>query len=274
VLDLLGGTAVVTGGAGGIGQALAAGFAHRGMRIVLADFDEAALENAVDALSSQGAAVAGVPTDVSDPTSVDALAARTISLFGRVDVVCNNAGIVVSGLSWEVAPQRWQQIMSVNFMGVVHGIRSFVPALREQNSGHVVNTCSMAGVMVGPGMGPYAASKHAVIAVSEALFKELRSEGSAVGVSVVCPGMVDTAMPARSLRSAAETADGPAATLLGDAVRSVSASAIAPGQVADCVLDAVDSDRFWVFTHPDRMDAVIQRAHDMVDGSNPSAAYL
>jgi NAD(P)-dependent dehydrogenase (short-subunit alcohol dehydrogenase family) len=268
-------TAVITGAAGGIGSALARSFAEKGTQVVLADLDEVSLEQVATHLSDQGARVLAVPTDVTAPGSVERLAERTVSHFGGVDVVCNNAGIVISGMTWSVTPEEWQRIMSVNFMGVVNGIRSFIPILRAQNRGHMVNTASMAGVTCGPGMAAYAASKHAVVAVSECLYKELLAEGSAVRVSVLCPGMVETSMPARAL-SSVDPAHGDAASvaLVDEAVRGVSPGAIAPERVADCVQDAIRTGRLWVFTHPERVAAITERARDMVEGRNPGAGYV
>jgi NAD(P)-dependent dehydrogenase (short-subunit alcohol dehydrogenase family) len=185
--------AVITGGASGLGLALAENMAAKGLSIVLGDVETGPLEAAVETVEAHGVPVLGVPTDVRFPDQVDALAAATLDRFGRVDVVCNNAGVAtMSGPTWDVPLEDWTWVLSVNLNGVVHGIRSFVPHLVAQNSGHVVNTASMAGISAGPGMAPYLASKHAVVALSEGLRAELAEAAPGVGVTVVCPGSMDT----------------------------------------------------------------------------------
>jgi NAD(P)-dependent dehydrogenase (short-subunit alcohol dehydrogenase family) len=185
--------AVVTGGASGLGLALAQEFAARGLSVVIGDVERAALDEAVVAVEKAGVPVLGVPTDVRHADEVDALAAATIERFGRVDVVCNNAGVAtLSGPTWEVPLEDWDWVLDVNLRGVVHGIRSFVPHLVAQNAGHVVNTASMAGVSAGPGMAPYLASKHAVFALTEGLAAELAEAAPGVRVTAVCPGTMAT----------------------------------------------------------------------------------
>jgi NAD(P)-dependent dehydrogenase (short-subunit alcohol dehydrogenase family) len=185
--------AVVTGGASGLGLAMAQELAARGLSVVLGDVERGPLDDAVIAVEKSGVPVLGVPTDVRFADQVDALAAATIERFGRVDVICNNAGVAtMSGPTWEVPLEDWRWVMEVNLSGVVHGIRSFVPHLVAQNAGHVVNTASMAGVSAGPGMAPYLASKHAVVALSEGLAAELADAAPGVRVTVVCPGSMAT----------------------------------------------------------------------------------
>ena len=185
--------AVVTGGASGLGFALAEAFAARGLQLVIADVERGALDDAVARLEASGASAIGVPTDVRFAEALDELAAATLDRFGRVDVVCNNAGVSsFPAPMWEVAENDWRWVMSVNFDGVVNGVRAFVPHLVSQNSGHVVNTASMAGISVGPLHAPYLASKHAVVAVSAGLAMELAQAAPNVGVTVVCPGQVVT----------------------------------------------------------------------------------
>jgi NAD(P)-dependent dehydrogenase (short-subunit alcohol dehydrogenase family) len=159
------------------------------MSIVLGDVEAGALDDAAVAVEKAGVPVLGVPTDVRFADQVDALAAATIERFGRVDVVCNNAGVAtMSGSTWEVPLEDWEWVLGVNLLGVVHGVRSFVPHLVAQNSGHVVNVASMAGVSTGPGMAPYLVSKHGVVALSDGLAAELSESAPGVGVTTVCPG--------------------------------------------------------------------------------------
>jgi NAD(P)-dependent dehydrogenase (short-subunit alcohol dehydrogenase family) len=185
--------AVVTGGASGLGRALARQFAERGLSLVLGDVEKGPLDETVAAFEADGVQVLGVATDVRFADQVDALAAATLERFGRVDVVCNNAGVgTMSGATWELPIEDWKWVMEVNLDGVLHGIRSFVPHLVAQGSGQVVNTASMAGISSGPSMAPYLVSKHAVVALSQGLRDELAETAPAVGVTIVCPGTMAT----------------------------------------------------------------------------------
>src|SRR5580704_6437907 len=186
--------AVITGGASGIGKAVAARAAAEGMKIVVADIEEGPLKEAEAEISSTGADVLGVVADVSDAASVRDVRDRALDRFGAVHLVHNNAGIGLGGPIWEVSEQDWRWILGVNLWGVVHGIATFVPLLLEQGEGHIVNTASVAGLIVAPFLGPYNATKQAVVAISETLFKDLQSVGApmGVGVSVLCPGFVRT----------------------------------------------------------------------------------
>ena len=162
------------------------------MKIVLGDIEEGPLKEAVDDLTSKGAEALGVVTDVSDAASVRALRDRALDRFGTVHLVHNNAGIGLGGPIWEVSEEDWRWILGVNLWGVVHGVATFVPVLIEQGEGHVVNTASIAGLIAAPFLGPYNATKQAVVAISETLFKDLQAVGAPIGVSVLCPGFVQT----------------------------------------------------------------------------------
>lgn len=184
--------AVVTGAASGIGRGLAEGFLRRGLAVVAADVEADSLHQAVSEMATSGRVI-GQVTDVRDPDALQRLAARTLDDLGRVDVVCNNAGIVTPRLPvWEQSPEDWRWTIEVNLLGVVNGIRAFVPHLIRQGSGHVVNTASIAGLapIPGGGNGAYTASKHAVVGLSETLVEELATVGVEVGVTVLCPGPV------------------------------------------------------------------------------------
>ena len=185
-----GGVAVVTGGASGIGLALGRAFAARGMHVVLADIEAGPLDRAAAELGATG-----IITDVSQRPDVDRLAALTLEQFGRVDVVCNNAGVSIGSLpTWRYDQRDWEWVLGVNLMGVIHGVAAFVPHLVSQGFGHVVNTSSAAGLAVIPGLSPYTVAKHGVTALSEALLLELQQQGVDVGVTIVSPGMVHTAI--------------------------------------------------------------------------------
>ena len=194
--ELSGKVAVVTGGASGIGFGLAEAFAAEGMKIVLADIEAAALAEAAEKLRAAGADVLDVVTDVSVEDQVIDLATNTYTHFGTAHIVCNNAGVGGGGgLMWEIPQSGWDWAFGVNFWGVLHGIRAFVPRLIEQQEGHIINTASIAGLKALPFMGPYTATKHAVVGISEALAFELAMTGSPVKVSVLCPGFIRTRHP-------------------------------------------------------------------------------
>lgn len=273
---LKGKVAVITGGASGIGKAVAIRAAAEGMRVVLADIEERALAQAEAELRAAGAEVSAVVTDVADAASVRHLRDQAVARFGTVHLVHNNAGVAAGGPIWDVGEEDWRWIIGVNVMGVVHGIATFVPLLLEQGEGHVVNTASIAGLTTPAMLGPYNATKHAVVAISETLFKDLRAAGSVVGVSVLCPGFVQTGI-ARSDRNRPGWAPerNPAR---GEAQRSVIQALVDGGieaaTVAAYVLDAVRHDTFYILTHPELTAAVAQRCEDLVEGGSPSAGPL
>jgi NAD(P)-dependent dehydrogenase (short-subunit alcohol dehydrogenase family) len=258
--SLDGKVAVVTGGASGLGQAMARRFAREGARVVLADIAEPQLAAATDELAAGGADVVAVTTDVTDPASVDALARRSLDAFGAVDVVCNNAGLVVTGPAWEIPLADWRRLLDVNLWGVIHGIHAFVPLLLDQGTpAHVVNTASMGGVLSLAGIAPYVASKHAVVALSEVLHADLAARGAPVGVSVLCPGYVPT-------RLGLDDRDAP--------VPEPRPGAITADDVAGRVVDALAEGRFYIFTHPGSTEQVAARSAAIVDGRSPTPLPL
>ena len=267
--------AVVTGAASGIGLALSKAFVGRGMRVAMADIEQGALDDAVKAV---GGDVIAVPTDVSKAESVDALGDAVMDAFGAVHVVCNNAGVGGGGLTQDLTAVDWEWVLGVNLFGVIHGMRVFLPKLLAQGEGHVVNTASMAGLVTAPFMGPYNASKFAVVAMSETLHKELAMQGSEVGVSALCPGWVNTKISESDRNRPAEMAGdggelggvGP----FGDIVRQLVANGMDPSEVAGLVLDAIETKRFYILTHADMKPAVRQRADDILEGRNPAMPTL
>ena len=239
--------AVVTGGAGGLGFALAEAFAARGLGVVLAGVNADRIAEAVRRLEATGASVLGVPTDVRFADQLEQLATATLERFGRVDVVCNNAGVYSSPAPmWEVDENNWRWVMSVNLGGVINGVRAFVPHLVAQDSGHVVNVSSMAGISIGPCHGPYFASKHAVVALSEGLSMELAEVSPNVGVTVVCPGQVITGVHSAERNRPPELAvperELDPTKLRGFIAwaRSVTHEDITATEAAEIVLDAIE----------------------------------
>jgi NAD(P)-dependent dehydrogenase (short-subunit alcohol dehydrogenase family) len=248
--ELMGRVAVITGAAGGIGRGIAVALADAGMRLVLADRDQERLAATGAQLRETGAAVADVPTDVRDPGAVEALAAATLDAYGAVDVVCNNAGVWTLGSQWETSPEDWHWVVDVNLWGVIHGVRTFVPLLlRNASGGHVVNVASIAGLIGGPLSGPYTATKHAVVGLSKGLRADLAASGAEVGVSVVCPGRVQTAIfdnVGRRPEATGEPQLTPPAQAVLDALRGAAATEMPPDEVGRLVRDAIIRDQFWV----------------------------
>ena len=185
--------AVITGAASGIGRALAERCAHEGMQVVLADVDGDALTTTEAALKAIGAPILAVVTDVSKAQDVESLAQRTLTAFGSVHLLCNNAGVWGGISAWDSSLADWEWILGVNLWGVIHGVHTFVPLMLAQGTaGHIVNTASMAGFITGRGPAVYRVSKHAVVALSEILYHQLAQRTAKVKVSVLCPGGVDT----------------------------------------------------------------------------------
>jgi NAD(P)-dependent dehydrogenase (short-subunit alcohol dehydrogenase family) len=258
--------AVITGAASGIGQGLAERCAREGMRVVLADVEEEALHRAGAELEEAGARVLCVRTDVSRARDVEALAERTLSAFGAVHLVCNNAGVAAGGAAWEASSEDWDWVLGVNLGGVIHGVRTFVPLMLEQDSeGHVVNTASLAGLLPFHPSAPYQVSKSGVVALTEQLHGSLRMRGAKVGASVLCAGWVRT----RILDSARNRPGGPppppvapptpAQAAIDAFLRKEVEAGLTPAQVADQVLAAVREQRLYIITHPEMLGDVRSR---------------
>jgi len=259
---LVGKTAFVTGGASGIGLALGRAFAEAGCKVMLADIEEAALDAAVASLSGSGSDIRGVICDVADTASVDAAAEATFSAFGNVHILCNNAGVGARGGIDHIALDNWRWVLDVNPMGVVNGVRAFLPHMRAHGEGgHIVNTASIAGMINRfHGFHPYPASKYAVVGMSEGLAVELKPFG--IGVSVLCPGFVRTNIldSARNRpKRYGPTTPPDAANPLYARLAELARTGMDPAEVAQRVMAAIRNDELYVFPHPETRGAVEER---------------
>jgi NAD(P)-dependent dehydrogenase (short-subunit alcohol dehydrogenase family) len=261
---------VVTGAGSGIGFALADRLARAGLNLVLADVQEDALAPAAEKIAGHGVETLTVRTDVSKEAEVEALAEQTIDRFGAVHVVCNNAGVAARADPWFGPLSAWHWVMGVNFWGVVHGCRVFLPHL--VGGGHIVNTASVAGLM--PGFAPsYDASKHAVVALSESLYHTVQVAGLPVGVSVLCPGWVRTNIAEADRNWPSELGEKPPddptmAVVIGHFRRAIDEGST-PAFVADAVADAIAADRFWIIPHQEFLDIVVQRWETIAARADP-----
>ena len=278
--SLHGKTAVVTGAASGMGRAFAERFARAGMKVVLADVEAPRLDEAVDSIVATGAEAIGVVTDVTDGSAVDRLRDAAIERFGRVHVLCNNAGVAGIGPSGGkfVNEAEWRWVLEVNLWGVIHGHRAFLPHLVEHGDGHIVNTSSMAGHF--PGHSAYTASKWAVVAITEGLFHDARLRAAGVGVSCLCPGWVNTDImdSARNRPEWAAPERGVEATELEEQmaafVRDQLRSGMDPAAVADLVHDAILANRLWVFTDLQMVEGLQPRFAAVLAAENPPTMTL
>ncbi len=258
--ELRGGVAVVTGGASGIGRAMAERFARERAKVVVADIDARALAAVVDSIKARGGEALGVPTDVTDLSSVQALAAAAFEAFGKVSVLCNNAGVALWGGLESATHRDWQWVLGVNLWGVIHGVEAFVPRMiASKEPGHIVNTASMAGLVATRGLGVYNTSKYAVVGLSETLAKDLRPYQ--IGVSVLCPmGVATQIRESARNRPADLTNDAPSAVepveLMG--------RTLAPAVVAEMVLSAIRANRLYVITHEEGLEA-LRRRHERLE---------
>lgn len=283
--------AVVTGGASGMGRAMAERFAQEGMKVVLADVEAAALETAVQQMRQAEHEVIGVLTDVSQAESVENLAREALRAFGKVHVVCNNAGVSGGNGSpgsviWEASLKDWTWVTNVNYWGVAHGMRVFVPIMLAQDEeGHVVNTASMAGVT--PGNGVYGATKHAVVSMSESLYRDFRRRNTKLGVTCLIPGVVNTGIITAIRNRPPELANEGEVPRTPEQQARIAAWAAAgkqPPEIAEMVLQAVRNDQLYLLTHEeyderirDRAEGILGRgAFSMVEPQprNPPAGWV
>ena len=269
--------AVVTGAASGIGLGLAEALADRGLTVVLADVEAGALEAARGSLADRGFDIHAHACDVADASAVDELARTVIARCGKVDLLINNAGVGGRlGPLWDSQPGDWAWTFGVNVFGVAHGVRSFLPAMLQRRAGHVVNVASLAGLTAPPFLGPYVASKHAVVSLSESLAAELAMAGSPIRVSVVCPGHVQSRIAESDRnRPAALAADSRTAPDVLARIRAGFAAALGEAMpaadLASRVLAGIERDTFLILTHPE-LNVQVRARLATVDRATRNAA--
>lgn len=275
--ELAGKTAVITGGASGIGLAMAHRFGAEGMNLMLADIEPAPLADAVQALRAKGYAVESFDIDVRELEQIKALEVATNERFGNVHLLCNNAGVGAGGpVAGMDDIERWRWTIDINLWGVIYGCKTFLPAMAEHGEGaHIVNTASMAGHYASAFMGAYNVSKFGVVALSETMSREMQIAGSAVGVSVLCPAFVQTGIADSSRNLPAELQEEP--TEEGAAMKEIMDAMVAGGiettVVANAVCDAVINNDFWIMTHDEAKATITDRANDIVNNVNPVPGF-
>ena len=266
---------VITGGASGIGKALAFRFGKEGNDIIIGDVEEAALDITISELRSAGILATGIVVDVSDIDSVRSFKDRIFSEFTPPYILCLNAGVGAGGPISESDILDWEWVLGVNLWGVIYGLNTFLPFMEENNNGHIVITSSIAGHLSYPNMGVYNASKHAVLSIAETLCYEMQEKGSDVGVSVLCPGLVKTnildsdrnrpeILTSNDSLNEPDDDDG-----RKEAVREIYNLALDPESVADLVFKAVQSKQFYIFTENTFQDAIKSRHRDIELARNP-----
>ena len=281
-MNFEGKVAAITGAASGFGRELARLGARQRMRLALADVQRDALDVVVNELKRTGTGVISDVVDVAQSAQVQRFAEHAFSAFGNVHLLINNAGVGGGGYLWENTARDWQWVMGVNLMGVVHGIQHFVPRMLVANQGgepgHIVNTASIAGWLAAPLMGVYNVSKHAVVALSETLYHDLKLAESTIGVSVLCPAFVPTGIaqsyrfrPAELLNAAELTASQRIAQVASE--KAVASGKITAEEIAQLTFDAVRDNRFYVFTHPQILPSLRARFDAVLAGAAPADPY-
>jgi NAD(P)-dependent dehydrogenase (short-subunit alcohol dehydrogenase family) len=274
--------AVVTGAASGIGRALAERCIQEGMKVVLADIEEPALLQVSQELAAQGAQILALPTDVSRATEVETLACKAFETYSEVHLLFNNAGVGAGKTAWESTLADWEWVLGVNLYGVIHGIRSFVPRMLEsRTSGHIINTASIAGLTSSPGLSVYMASKHAVVSLTETLYHELTLRGASIGVSILCPGFVNTRIhnsernrPAQ-LQNVSDEAIVSEDTLSPEEkegeqlLKLAIQKGMSPQQQADMVFEAIREERFYIYP-PEFKGGIATRMEDILTPRHPT----
>ena len=260
-------TAVITGAAGGIGRALAHALAKQGHALVLADIDAAALAHVQTEIEAYGQPVASLRIDVADASQIEQLCAFSFGRLGHVDLLVNNAGVLATGPCWELETRVYERVLNVNLWSVIHALRAFVPRMRQQGQGHIVNVASMAGLTVGPWLAPYTLSKQGVVALSEGLALELQAAGLPIKVSVVCPGPVATGI-AQNLST--EAPGG--VSHMNHALRTGIAQGMTADEMAQHIVAGIAAGDFWIMPHDEARAAAKARADRIVQGEAPSFA--
>ena len=277
-------TAVITGAASGFGLETSRIAARLGMNVVMADVQQDALDTAAAEITALGAPVLAYRLDVSKAAEVEALGAAVLARFGAPHFVFNNAGIGAGGLIWENTVKDWEWVIGVNIMGVAHGVRVFTPMMLAAAKadpayeGHITNTASMAGLLNAPNMGVYNVSKHAVVALSETLYQDLRLVTDQISASVLCPFFVPTGITKSHRNRPGELQDDAQPTrsqLIGQAMsdKAVGSGKVSAAQVAQFVFDAVAEKRFYVYSHPKALATVQTRLEDIMTQRNPTDPF-
>jgi NAD(P)-dependent dehydrogenase (short-subunit alcohol dehydrogenase family) len=272
--------AVITGAASGIGLGIARRCMKEGMKVVLADVEEKALTNAEAEMKAAGANVLAVLTDVSKAQDVEALAGRTLDTYGAVHLLFNNAGVTTGAAVWEYTLADWEWVIGVNLWGVIHGLRTFVPIMLEQNTeSHIVNTASIGGLITYPASGAYEVTKHGIVALSETLSYELADYSDKIKVSVLCPAAVNTriidAERNRMITSRTEPKKEltPEVQMRRKALRQTLESGMSPNEVANHVFQAIKEEKFYILTHP-KWNALVQmRMENILQGRIPTDPF-
>lgn len=283
IKDFTGKTAVLTGAGSGFGLECARIGARLGMKLVLADVQQDALDRAATEMKAVGAEVLALQVDVSDAAQMEHLARRVHERFGAPHLVFNNAGVGAGGLVWENTVQDWQWVLGVNLWGVIHGVRLFTPMMLEAAQkdpgyrGHIVNTASMAGLLNPPNMGVYNVSKHAVVSLSETLYQDLALVTQQVGASVLCPYFVPTGIHQSERNRPGELAMGKPtrSQLIGQAMsdKAVSSGKVTAAEVAQKVFDAAAAGQFYIYSHPKAIASVQTRLEDIMQARNPTDPF-
>jgi len=270
--------AVITGAGSGIGRAIADRCVQEGMKVVLADIEQQALDRAEQELKSIGAGVMAVRTDVSSADSVEALAQKAVHAFGGVHLLFNNAGVGAGSTVWDCTLADWQWVMGVNLWGVVHGIRAFMPLMLAQDTEcHIVNTASVAGLLPYHSSAPYQVTKHAVVALSENLYFSLAQRNAKIKVSVLCPGWVKTRIlesernrPEEYLNPPQQQIFRPENEAIMQEMRQALEAGMSPDHLAGFVFEAIREDKFYILSHPEFTPAIRTRMEDILEQRNPS----
>ena len=270
--------AVVTGAASGIGRAIAGKCAEEGMKVVLADINKEGLIKAEAELTEAGGPILAVPTDVSKAGDIEALAQKTLDVFGEVHLLVNNAAVYTTGTIWENTVTDWEWVLGVNLMGVINGVRIFVPIMLEQDTeAHIVNVSSMTGLSRSSNMGTYTVSKHGIVALSETLFYELAERDAKVKVSVLCPGTVNTPVAEAARRRHIEMEDVPGERKMTpederliERLGRLFKTGMDPNEVAYKVFEAIREEKFYLLTHPEEKVRVQRRFEGILAESNPT----